>query len=194
MEYTIGRATKDDAAFIAETVMNAIGEEHCAELNGGPENLPAVKALFTRLAAREDSQYSYRNTFVARGSDGAPAGAIVAYDGAQLRCLRKVFIEAANEMLGWNLTDEEMTARGDETVPGEVYIDSLYVRPDHRGQGLAGRLIAFAIEHGRVADKPFGLLVEPDNLKAKALYERLGFAQVGTNTFFSIPMLHLQRP
>lgn len=193
MEYTIGPATKEEAAFIAETVMNAIGEEHCCELNGGRENLPAVRAVFTHLAAEDHSQYSYRNTFVARDADGSPVGAIVAYDGAQLRRLRRAFIEAANEMLGWQLTDEEMTARGDETVPSEVYIDSLYVRPEHRSHGLASSLIAYAIEHGRVGGKPFGLLVEPDNIRAKALYERLGFAQVGTNTFFSIPMLHLQR-
>lgn len=194
MEYTISAATKEDAPFIAQTVMGAVGEELCCRLAGGKENLPAVTALFTRLAAEDESQYSYRNTFVARDGDGRPIGAIVAYDGARLHTLRKAFALAANDILGWNLTEEEMYEWGDETEPGEVYIDSLYVLPDFRGQGLASDLIRHVIENRRVDDKPFGLLVEPENVKAKTLYEKSGFSEVGINNFFAVPMLHLQTP
>ena len=192
MEYAIYPAERSDAEFIARAVMDAVGEELCVSLAGGEENLPKVRALFTRLGASERAQYSYRNTFVAKLPDGTPIGAIVVYDGARLRELRGEFISAANEILGWSLTDEEMSRRGDETGPYEVYIDSLFVVPEFRGKGVAVALIRQAIERKRIGNKPFGLLVEPENAVAKRLYESLGFRQVGISHFFSVPMLHME--
>ena len=82
MDSIIIRAGKEnDAEFLAQTVMNALGEALCNNLAGGKENLPKVKALFTHLARIPSSQYSYKNSFVAEEGD-TPVGAIIAYDGA----------------------------------------------------------------------------------------------------------------
>ena len=57
-----------------------------------------------------------------------------------------------------------------------VFIDEIWVAPDRRGQGVGTAVIAHAMkamqERGAVA---FELEVTPDNARARALYERLGF-------------------
>jgi GNAT superfamily N-acetyltransferase len=62
---------------------------------------------------------------------------------------------------------------------GEVcMIDELYVQPEHRGQGHATRLIEdLAAGTLSFASKATALALEitPDNVRARRLYERLGF-------------------
>ncbi len=189
MNITFEPAQKSDADFIALTVMGALGEELCLSLADGEENLPKVTRLFKRLAESDNAQYSYLNTTIAR-IGGRPVGALIAYDGRRLHELRKAFVDAANDILNWDITEDEFSQRGDETGPGEVYIDSLYVAPEYRGTGIARGLIGHVVS--RQPAETFGLLVEPENERAKRLYENLGFKKVGVNHFFSVPMYHMQ--
>jgi ribosomal protein S18 acetylase RimI-like enzyme len=57
-----------------------------------------------------------------------------------------------------------------------VFIDEIWVAPERRSGGVGSAVIAHAIrmmrERGAVA---FELEVTPDNARARALYERLGF-------------------
>ena len=57
-----------------------------------------------------------------------------------------------------------------------VFIDEIWVAPERRRQGIGSAVIAHAMramrERGAVA---FELEVTPDNARARALYERLGF-------------------
>lgn len=85
-------AEKSDAPLIAEVVIAAVGEDIARSLARG-NDLEAVKVLFTRLAARDDSQYSYRNALKALDSDGTPMGFVVAYDGASLHPLRRALFD-----------------------------------------------------------------------------------------------------
>ena len=188
-QYTIQAARKEDAPVIAEVVLTAVGDEIRNSFAGTPDRLPLVTDVFTRLAESEDSQYSYTNTLVALAEDGSVAGAIVSYDGARLYPLREAFIRVANEVLGMNLKAEDFE---DETSPDEIYLDSLCVFPEHRGQGLAAELIAAAIERHKDSGKPVGLLVDPDNPRARRLYDRLGFKEVGMRPFAGVMMHHLQ--
>ena len=59
--------------------------------------------------------------------------------------------------------------------------------------GVASLLIQRVTEHFHGTGKPVGLLVEPENLNAKRLYESLGFRAVGYNGFFGVPMIHMQK-
>lgn len=190
--FIIRDANPQDAEFIVDTVMGALGEELCIHLAGGKKKLPEVRKLFRTLARREDSQYSFLNTCIAE-INGEKAGAIVAYDGALLHSLRPAFMEAANEILGWDIKPEDVEKWGDEAESDEFYLDSIYVAPEFRGKGVASRLIAHVIEKNRSIGKKFGLLVEPENSRARHLYEANGFREVGINNFFMVPMHHLQK-
>lgn len=188
MEMTISPAIPEDAGFIADVVLGAIGEEHTLHMAGAPERVPLVHKVFKRLAARKDSQYSYCNTIVARTPDGKLAGAAISYDGARLRELRRAFIEEANAILGWNLTEEQFT---DETSPDELYLDSLMVLPEFRGNGLGSKLISATREKAREAGKPLGLLVDFENPKARSLYSSIGFVSAGIRPFAGKDMEHM---
>lgn len=193
IEIAVRDASKEDAPFIAETIMEALGHDLCVGLAEGENNLGRVRQLFTELSAREDSQYSYLNTLVAIDrATGNRVGAIISYDGARLRELRRAFIDAANRLLGWNVTVKEADKWEPEAEAGEVYLDSLYVVDAFRRHGVGATLIRKAMERHSAAAKPYGLLVEPDNIKGLSLYKALGFRPVGTNNFCGTPMLHFQ--
>lgn len=180
-------ARKSDAPLIARSIMDAVGMEICENLAGNDRTLADVERLFTGLAEREDSQYSYLNTLVAVDDDGKSVGVVVSYDGARLYDLRKAFFEQVKKELGRSLDDVD-----DETDPGEFYIDTLSVLPEYHGQGVATALLKGAIRRAAEAGKPAGLLVDKDNHRARRVYERVGFRQVGERPFCYVMMDHLQ--
>lgn len=181
------KARKDDAILIAKSVMAGVGEEICLDFAGENYSMGDVEQLFTELAQRKDSQYSYLNTLVAVNDDGKAMGACISYDGAKLQELRRPFFEAVARLLGRDMTDIQ-----DETDPSEFYIDTLAVLPEYRRQGIASALLKASIEKAREAGKPAGLLVEKENYRARCLYESLGFKQVGERPFAYVMMDHLQ--
>lgn len=189
MEISITPGRPEDAQFIGRVVADAIGRDVLCELGGSEESVELFYQLFTELAGMEKSQYSYRNSLVARTADGRCAGAIVAYDGARLHELREAFVEGANRILGWNIRESEMD---DETDGEEVYLDSLMVLPEFRGQGIASALIRAAVEHNAAVGKPVGLLVDYTNPNARRLYSRLGFEGRGDVRFCGVTMEHMR--
>lgn len=88
----IRQATIKDAPLLGQVVIWGIGEEITDEFAGPCHTGEDVKSLFTILAEREDSQYSFKNALVAEAEDGTPMGAIIGYDGARLYDLRKAFL------------------------------------------------------------------------------------------------------
>lgn len=183
----------DDAEFLAKVVIEALGHELSVGLAGGEQRLPLVNKLFTRLASYPDSQYSYRNALIAVDKDEIYAGGIIAYDGAMLHHLRRAFVREANQILGWNVSEEEAENWGDEAEPGEIYIDSLYVVPEFRQNGVASALLKEVEKRFEGTRKPIGLLVEPENHRAFQRYLHWGFQEVGISNFFQTPMLHMQK-
>ena len=172
----IREAVPGDAPLVGKVVLMALhyDEQH------------PLASIFAELAAREVSQYSYRNALVAE-VDGTTVGAIIGYDGARLEELRKPLFELMREKFG-NIPTVE-----DETSAGEFYLDSLAVLPQWRGRGVGGALLsaardrAFAAGHSRV-----GLIVDFANPRAEALYNSLGFERVNATTFLGHDMWHLQ--
>lgn len=82
---------------------------------------------------------------------------------------------------------------GDETAAGELYIDTVCVRADYRGHGIAGQLLMATVEKGRGMGLPTGLLVDDSNPKAERLYRRLGFEVVGDDCWGGHKMHRMRR-
>jgi len=65
-------------------------------------------------------------------------------------------------------------------VAGELKINNVAVRRDHRGRGVGARLIEAVLDLGRSHDCFEATLeVRPSNAQARTLYERFGFREVG---------------
>jgi ribosomal protein S18 acetylase RimI-like enzyme len=72
-------------------------------------------------------------------------------------------------------------------VAGAPYLKSVGVRPDARGRGVGSRLIAHVEAVCRQqGGRDVFLCVSSFNVRARALYERLGFELVGALTDFVI--------
>ena len=179
----IRAATPKDATIIAQAVAMAIGDEVALRNYCGEDYL----AVLTEIARHKATQYSWQYALIAE-VNGVAAGAIIGYDGAQLRVLRDGTFTILRERIG------RVPNIADETCSGEYYLDSIGVLSQFRNIGVGRALItafckkAFAEGHKRV-----GLIVDFDNPQAERLYTLLGFERVGTRLFFQHRMWHLQR-
>jgi ribosomal protein S18 acetylase RimI-like enzyme len=183
MNTSIRPATPADAPMIGRAIVMAVGLEITASV-GQPEQ---VEAMFSYLASRDDTQYSWRNTLVAVDGDKV-VGVAVAYDGADLERLRRPFFTEVAKRFGKDMTDI-----ADETDPTEVYLDTLAVDPDYRRRGIGSDLIEATYRRARAIGKPLGLLVDKENDRARRLYNSAGLQAVGEREFAYVMMDHLQR-
>jgi len=111
-----------------------------------------------------------------------------AYDGGQLHQLRKAFVEAAATEL-----QRDFSNMDDETEPGELYVDSLAVKPAFRRMGIASALLKATQKRAKeMGIGKVGLLVDTGNPVGEALYASVGFKFVGNNTWGGHAMKHLQ--
>ena len=185
MEIIIRKAKKNDSDAIAKVVLLAIGVDID---NLSQYTSPFNYELIKTLAEREDSQYSYKNCFVAEENKEV-VGAICSYDGSKLYELRKALFEELEKRKA--KLDKKLT---DECESGELYIDSLAVFKKYRGRGIAKALIARVEEKSRELKIPIlGLLVDNENPNAAKLYTSLGFRPINIREFMGIPMTHMQK-
>lgn len=177
----IRKATKEEAAQIAQLFMLAWPVEEILESNG--LTYEQLWESMTAVAAREGTIYSYENTIVAE-EDGKVVGAMCAYDGADYQRLKQPIVDVLGEDSGF--------ARLKETEAGEFYLDSVGVLPDYRGRGIASRLFEAQCERAAsLGHKVAGLIVDVDKPQAEALYIRLGFTYLDDKDFFGHTMRHL---
>ena len=179
-ELNIRKATINDATLIAKVVAMAIGEEGTKHYCGDEH-----QSVLEEIARLENSQYSYRNAIVAE-VDGIPAGAAVAYDGADLYALRDVTLKHIFNRTGKTHNIE------DETDAFEVYLDSIAVLPEYRGLGVGKQLLLAMKEMAfNEYKKNLGLLVDFENPDAERLYKSVGFERVNVKDFLGHKMWHL---
>ena len=179
-ELNIRNAAESDAPLIAKVVAMAIGEEGTRHYCGDDH-----QSVLEEIARLENSQYSYRNAIIAE-VNGIPAGAAVAYDGADLYALRDVTLKHIFNRTGKSHNIE------DETDASEVYLDSIAVLPEYRGLGIGKRLLqTLKAKTLNEYGKNLGLLVDFENPNAERLYKSVGFERMNVKDFLGHKMWHL---
>ena len=182
---------------IARLIMTAMTDECCQNIAGEKHNIDDFHKMMLELVRMDDSQYSWRNAFVAvdeKATDGdidkAPvAGAIVGYDGKDLHRLRLRFQEAAKKHL-----EMDYSQMDDETEAGEFYLDSLAIYPEYRRRGIARQLLQRASEYAASLNLPAALLVDKGNPNAERLYRSVGFEYCNDAMWGGHEMRHLRCP
>ena len=190
-------ANPSHAADIARLIISAMTDDCCQFLVGPGHTLEDFHNTMLRLVLMDDSQYSWRNAFVAvdeEATEGnveyAPvAGAIVGYNGADLHRLRRRFQEEALRQLQMDYSQMD-----DETEAGEFYLDSLAIYPEYRRRGIARQLLKRATEHAASLNLPAALLVDKGNPNAERLYRSVGFEYCNDAMWGGHEMRHLRCP
>ena len=96
---------------------------------------------------------------------------------------KSIASELENELSRWFVAENDGTVAGyvgSQTVMDETDMMNVAVHPDYRRQGIAEELVTALIRALKEqASRCLTLEVRASNEPAKALYEKLGFAQVG---------------
>ncbi|MEQ3625580.1 MAG: GNAT family N-acetyltransferase [Celeribacter sp.] len=161
-----------------------------------PDEAPAIAALFWqafgpklgRLLGPEPAARAYLATvlqpehaYVARRGDGPPLGfAGVKRGAAGLMAGGLRELHDAYGMLGTVWRAPLLDLMASEAAPGVVVLDGIGVANVARGQGIGTALIEALRQDGQdTGARELRLELVEDNLRARALYERLGFRAAG---------------
>ncbi|MCM1066999.1 MAG: GNAT family N-acetyltransferase [Muribaculaceae bacterium] len=181
MDISIRDAVAGDADTIAESIVMAIGKDLAIKYCG--DDYPVV---MDEIIKTDGTQFCFHNALIAE-VDNIPAGAIIGYDGGQLKQLKERTFSVIKKY------HPELEASGEETGEGEFYLDAIGVLPKFRGCGVGSKLLvamcnkAFSSGH-----KVVGLSVDTDNPSAEKLYNKIGFSCVGQQIFLGHTLKHLQ--
>ena len=189
----IRRAYPEDAPFIAESVLAAMGYDRDSSISlGTGENHSVtksheeVKRALEEIAARPDTLYSYRNSRIATYG-GEVAGVIVGYDGAAYREMAELTFGLIAGRLG-----SAPFNPGEETCGGEYYLDSLHVSPDFRGHSIGTVLMRNELDIAEALGfRIVSLIVDKEKPWLHRLYARLGFEEAGETVFFGEKYLRM---
>ncbi|HWG84786.1 MAG TPA: N-acetyltransferase [Deinococcales bacterium] len=159
-------ATPDDHQPAATLVWEANGS--VAQVLAGSGDPAESLTLFHEAFQARGNRLSFENSLVTV-LDGRVVGVLVAYHGSQWSQLDRPFRERLARLGRTASIPRE--ARDDE-----FYLDSLAVDATFRGRGLGRELLAAFEQLGRErAHGRLGLLVDPENARARRLYESAGF-------------------
>ena len=176
---TIRKAVKEDALFMAERILWAIGV---------PDAKDSDAETLSTVCAMKDVLYSYENTLIAE-VDGERVGIMISYDGALYSTLRVKTFSNVGDALKCDFSN-----MADEAKAGEYYLDTLAVSPDMRRKGIGRALLTAALERGRKTGiEKATLLVSPKNTPALRLYSSLGFKPTRMVHAFDHNYLHMER-
>ena len=93
-QITIAHAQPSQAAVIAQLIMQAMTDECCLSFVGLGQTLDDFRQLMHTLVTLPNTQYSFRNTWVALHRQTV-VGCCVAYEGSRLHGLRQAFVDGS---------------------------------------------------------------------------------------------------
>jgi len=173
-EITLRNASKEDAQFIADCVLAAIGAYDFKERPEEYESILAVCKI-------EGTLYSYRNAIIACDSNANPIGCLVAYAGDNYKEMREYTFSIVQGIKG----SIPIGNSAMETGPEEYYLDSMAIIPQWRGKGLGMILFDAHLERAvSLGYKTAALLVEKSHPKLQSYYENAGFKPFSELTYF----------
>lgn len=185
IDKNIRQACPEDFKQVAPLIVQAMEDLACTFAN--TDRIENSFPLFEHFFQQKANQYSFEHTLVYEIED-IIMGSITFYDGKLLPQYRKPFLEyIAEKYMVKNLVIE------DETIPAEIYIDTVSVSPKHQGKGIGKKLITAAIAQSIEENhEKIGLLVDFKNPNAKKLYSALGFESIGKKQLGNNVYEHLQ--
>ncbi|MDD3026061.1 MAG: GNAT family N-acetyltransferase [Aliarcobacter skirrowii] len=163
----IKKANKQNIENISKLIYDAI-HEVANSLTGENEEHKILKTLENYIQMNV-CRLSYNNIYTYE-IDNKNVAILLAYNSNDVEKLDKPMIEHLKTKNIFLKSFEK------ECFEDEFYIDTVSVLEDYQGQGIAKELFAFAQQKAREQGfKKLSLLVDLENKKAKALYEKLGF-------------------
>ena len=163
----IKKANKQNIENISKLIYDAI-HEVSNSLTGENEEHKILKTLENYIQM-DVCRLSYNNIYTYE-IDNKNVAILLAYNSNDVEKLDKPMIEHLKTKNIFLKSFEK------ECFDDEFYIDTVSVLEDYQGQGIAKELFAFAQQKAREQGfKKLSLLVDLENKKAKALYEKLGF-------------------
>ena len=163
----IKKANKQNIENISKLIYDAI-HEVANSLTGENEEHKILKTLENYIQM-DVCRLSYNNIYTYE-IDNKNVAILLAYNSNDVEKLDKPMIEHIKTKNIFLKSFEK------ECFDDEFYIDTVSVLEDYQGQGIAKELFAFAQQKAKEQGfKKLSLLVDLENKKAKALYEKLGF-------------------
>lgn len=163
----IKKANKQNIENISKLIYDAI-HEVSNSLTGENEEHKILKTLENYIQM-DVCRLSYNNIYTYEVNNKNVA-ILLAYNSNDVEKLDKPMIEHLKTKNIFLKSFEK------ECFEDEFYIDTVSVLEDYQGRGIAKELFAFAQQKAKEQGfKKLSLLVDLENKKAKALYEKLGF-------------------
>ncbi len=179
----IRQATPADAEKAAPLIIDAIGD--IAKRMTGEIEPKKIAQSMCELFKRNNNPHTYRVTYIAE-LNGDIAGTMVVYSGQEAPQLDQNLSAWLKEK------GAEVFEIDAESLPDELYINTISVNPRFRGKGIGTQLLHYAEE---IAKKEgiakLSLNVEIGKEQAIRLYERVGFKIVSPWTIIGEPFHHM---
>lgn len=165
----ICKASKFDFKNIPELIYQAC-ETISQTVTGETEEVNIYIDLI-KFYEMEENIYSYNNIFIYK-KDNINIGMAIAYNSNSFHKLQE------NILLHLNNKGIYLDTLERQCFEDEFYIDSISVLEEYRSQGIGKEIFNYLFDYVKLYDfKKISLLVDFENIKAKKLYENLGFKE-----------------
>ena len=163
----IKQAQKNNVTNISTLILNAI--HHIANTLTGENEKSKILETLDKYISMEINRLSYKNIWVYE-KENQTVGLILAYNSNDVKKLDAPILEhLKSKNIYLNSFDKEC-------FENEFYIDTVSVSEKFQGAGIAKELFAFIEKKAKeLGFDKVSLLVDFENPKALALYEKIGF-------------------